>query len=160
VIVTLDSRLLGAADRIVGLADGRVTSNVVVTESVLSALFLSKCPMLAGLTPDALTRVADRLVLEKHPTGAVIYRRGDSGDKFYLIRRGAVEVVTERTGARLREGDYFGEGALVTDEPRNATAVAREEVETYTLTREHFREALAASVSLKEELLKTYLQRR
>jgi len=159
VIVTQDPRVLDVADRIVRLAEGRVTSDVVVTESVLSALFLSKCPMFAGLTPDALTRLADCMAVERHPAGAMIYRQGDRGDKFYLIRRGAVEVVTERTGAWLREGDFFGERALVSDEPRNATAVACEEVETYTLARAHFREVLAASASLKEELLKTYFQR-
>jgi putative ABC transport system ATP-binding protein len=165
VIVTHDSRFLDVADRIINLADGRIRSNVVVTESVLGALFLSKCPAFAGLTPDALARMADQMGHERHPAGTAILRQGDRGDKFYLIRRGSVDVVTdqgtkaERTVARLREGEFFGDRALLTGEPHKATVVACEEVETYTLDRQHFQEALEASASLKEQLLKAYFQR-
>jgi len=42
VLVTHDNRILDVADRIINMVDGRIKSNVVVTESVLGALFLSK----------------------------------------------------------------------------------------------------------------------
>jgi putative ABC transport system ATP-binding protein len=161
VIATHDHRILDAADRLIHLAGGRITSNVVVTESVLAALFLSKCPIFTGLTPDALARLADRMGREHHPAGAAIFRQGDRGDSMYLIRRGSVEVVTDpgKPASRLSEGDFFGERALLTDAPRNTTAVARDEVETYKLDRKHFQEALEASASLKEQLLRAYFQR-
>jgi putative ABC transport system ATP-binding protein len=161
VIVTHDHRILDAADRIVNLVDGRIRSNVVVTESVLGALFLSKCSIFTGLTPDALARLADGMEHERHPAGTTIFRQGDRGDRLYLIRRGSVDVVTDsdKPAARLNEGDFFGERALLTDEPRNVTVVAREDVEMYTLNRRHFQEALEASASLKEQLLKAYFQR-
>jgi putative ABC transport system ATP-binding protein len=165
VIVTHDNRILDVADRIINMVDGRIKSNVVVTESVLGALFLSKCPVFAGLTPDALAQMADQMDHERHPAGEEIIRQGDPGDMFYLIRRGSVDVVkdrgtpAERHEARLGEGDFFGERALLTNEPRNATVIAREEVETYTLDKKHFQEALEASASLKEQLLKAYFQR-
>jgi putative ABC transport system ATP-binding protein len=165
VIVTHDNRILDVADRIINMVDGRIKSNVVVTESVLGALFLSKCPVFAGLTPDALAQMADQMDHERHPAGEEIIRQGDPGDKFYLIRRGTVDVVkdrgtpAERHEARLGEGDFFGERALLTNEPRNATVIARDDVETYALDKKHFQEALEASASLKEQLLKAYFQR-
>jgi putative ABC transport system ATP-binding protein len=161
VIVTHDSRILDAADRILNLVDGRITSDVVVTESVLGALFLSKCPIFTGLTPDALARMADKMERERHSAGEAIIRQGDRGDKLYLIRRGSVDVLTDpgKPAVPLSEGDSFGERALLSNEPQNATFVARDEVETYTLVRKHFQEALEASASLKEQLLKAYFHR-
>lgn len=163
-IVTHDNRILDVATRIVNMVDGRIKSNVVVTESVMTALFLSKVPAFAQLAPNALAEVSDHMGREHFSPGAVIIRQGDPGDKFYLIASGSVEVLQMRDGieqivARLGVGDFFGERALMTDEPRNATVVAREETDTFTLKKDDFRSALEAHGSLKEQLLKVYFQR-
>ena len=47
----------------------------------------------------------------------------------------------------------------MTDEPRNASVIARDDAETYTLTKADFKSAMEAHGSLKEQLLKTYFQR-
>lgn len=165
VIVTHDNRILDVADRIINLVDGRIVSNILVKESVAVCLFLTKCPAFAGLTPDALSKVAEKMVLERYPAGAVIIRQGDPGDKFYLIRNGVVEVTvdqgkpTERILAELKEGEFFGEMALLTGEPRSATVVARTPLEVYTLGHEDFRAAVAASAPFREQLYKVYFQR-
>ena len=67
--------------------------------------------------------VADALVLEEFEAGEVIYRQGDAGDRFYIIKEGTV-VVSKGEGASLkvldRLGDkaYFGERALVKTDTR------------------------------------------
>ena len=67
--------------------------------------------------------VADALVLEEFETGEVIYRQGDAGDRFYIIKEGTV-VVSKGEGPSLkvldRLGDkaYFGERALVKTDTR------------------------------------------
>jgi putative ABC transport system ATP-binding protein len=163
-IVTHDNRILDAADRIVNMVDGRIISNVLVQESVAVCTFLSKCEAFAGLPPDALTKVAEKLRRESFPAGAVIIRQGDEGDKFYLIRRGSVDVIIDegkptQSVRTLSEGDFFGEKALLTGQPRSATVKAKERVETYTLTKPQFQEALAASESFKQQIYKAYFQR-
>lgn len=163
-IVTHDNRILDVATRIVNMVDGRIKSNVVVTESVMTALFLSKVPAFAQLAPNALAEVADHMGRERFPAGTRIIRQGDPGDKFYLIASGSVEVLQSRDGsevpiARLGVGDFFGERALLTDEPRNATVIAREDTDVLTLKKADFRAALEAHGSLKEQLLKVYFQR-
>jgi putative ABC transport system ATP-binding protein len=165
-IVTHDNRILDVADRLVSMVDGRIRSNVLVRESVELCQFLSRCAAFSGLTPSTLANVAEKMTPERFAAGAVICRQGGEGDKFYLIRRGSVDVVLDdgtperRVVRALGEGEFFGEMALLTGERRSATVLAREEVVTYTLDKVHFQEALAVSPSFKEELYKIYFQRR
>jgi CRP-like cAMP-binding protein len=59
----------------------------------------------------------------------------------------------------LKEGDFFGEKALITGQPRSATIRAKERVECYTLDKGSFQEAIAASDSFKQQIYKAYFQR-
>ncbi len=163
-MVTHDNRILDVADRIITMVQGRIKSNVVVRESSLVCEFLLQCPVFARLTPRTLTEVADQMVAERHPAGAVIVRQGDPGDKFYVIRNGSVEVIVEdggkrRTVATLGRGNFFGEAALLTGAPRNATVVAKEELEVYTLGKEQFEAVLRASATFEEEIRKALFER-
>jgi putative ABC transport system ATP-binding protein len=163
-IVTHDNRILDVADRIVNMVDGRIISDVLVKESVAICTFLSKCEAFAGLTADMLTKVAEKMSREVFAPGEVIMRQGDVGDKFYLIRHGSVEVIIDEgqpgeSRRTQKEGDFFGEKSLITGQPRSATIRACEPVETYTLDKPHFQEAIAASDSLKQQIYKAYFQR-
>jgi hypothetical protein len=98
-----------------------------------------------------------------YQAGTTIIREGDSGDRFYVIADGSVEV-TERGRFRRSEqaGDCFGEIALLREVPRTATVVAKSDVDLLTLDREEFlaaitgdRRALAAGHELVEERLAT-----
>jgi putative ABC transport system ATP-binding protein len=163
-IVTHDNRILDVADRIVNMVDGRIISNVLVQESVAICTFLSKCEAFAAFTPDMLTKVAEKMTRENFAAAALIMRQGDAGDKFYLLRHGTVDVIIDEgqpaeAVRTLKEGDFFGEKALITGQPRSATIRAREPVEVYTLDKPHFQEALAASDSFKQQIYKAYFQR-
>ncbi|CAK9043385.1 unnamed protein product [Durusdinium trenchii] len=61
-----------------------------------------------------------------------VIKEGDPGDAFFIIRSGdAAVVVGGRQVALLKEGDYFGENALLRDEPRSATILAKSELFTF-----------------------------
>jgi putative ABC transport system ATP-binding protein len=164
-IVTHDNRILDVADRIVNMVDGRIVSNVLVKESVSICLFLSKCEVFAGLNVDALTKVAEKMSIERYPAGATIIRQGEEGDKFYLLRRGTVDVYIDDADGKpqfvntMKEGDFFGERALLSGQVRSATIVAKEAVETYTLDKAEFQAALASIGSFKQQIYKAYFQR-
>jgi putative ABC transport system ATP-binding protein len=164
-IVTHDNRILDVADRIINMVDGRIVSNVLVKESVSICLFLSKCEVFAGLNVDALTKVAEKMSFERFPPGAVIIRQGEEGDKFYLLRRGVVDVYISDQGGTpqfihsLKEGEFFGERALLSGQMRSATIVAKDAVETYTLGKADFQAALASIDSFKQQIYKAYFQR-
>ena len=147
-IVTHDNRILDVADRIVTMVGGRIKSNVRVKEAAAVCEFLSQASVFKGLTPTQLADVAERMRRVKFPAGMAIVRQGEVGDRFYLIRKGSVDVLmqsadgAERQVTVLHEGEFFGERALITGEPRNATVVSRGEVECYTLDKGEFQEAL------------------
>ena len=164
-IVTHDNRILDVADRIVNMVDGRIRSNVLVKEAVVVCEFLRRLPTFTSLTPAALAEVAEKMRKEQYSAGTVIFRQGDVGDKFYLIYRGSTDVIIDdgtpnrRLVEPLKEGDYFGEMALLTEEPRSATVAAREDLVLYSLGKDDFNAALAASASFKEQLYRVYSQR-
>jgi len=164
-IVTHDNRILDVADRIVNMVDGRVISDVVVSEAAVICEFLRKCPLFSSLTPRTLTEVADKMALETRPAGAVLVRQGDPGDKFYLIRSGTAAVTfsggagPSRTLATLEPGDFFGEAALLSGAPRNATVTATAEITLCTLDKEEFQAVIEASATFKEQLLRVLFSR-
>jgi putative ABC transport system ATP-binding protein len=163
-IVTHDNRILDAADRIINMVDGRILSDVQIAESVRICEFLTKCRVFSALSATALSDIADKVSQEWSPSGATIVRQGDEGDKFYIIRSGSADVYREDGGqktlvARLGEGEFFGEAALVTGEPRNATVVATTDTELYALGKEDFRIAIEASPTFKEQLQRILFQR-
>ncbi|MBI2761098.1 MAG: FAD-dependent oxidoreductase [Chloroflexi bacterium] len=95
---------------------------------------------------------------EHYEPGEAIIQQGDPGDSFYLITSGEVEVVRqEATGnelvlARLRQGEYFGETALLEQGRRNATVRALTPVDVVTIGREDFSTLAGAWVQFAEQI--------
>lgn len=155
IIVTHDNRILDVADRIINLVDGRIRSDVLVQEAAIVSQMLARCEIFSHLTPRSLTEMADHLVAETFPTGTRVIREGDIGDKFYLIRQGSVVVrrgTQEQLVATLKDGDFFGEMALITGQPRNASVDTTSETILYSLNQERFRQAIGRQASFDEEV--------
>jgi putative ABC transport system ATP-binding protein len=92
--------------------------------------------------------------------GETVIREGEPGEEFFLISDGEVEVIrAEHEVAHLGPGDFFGEVALISGEPRNATVVAVNELDTYVLGKADFETALAASQSFRDQLYRVYFMR-
>jgi putative ABC transport system ATP-binding protein len=162
-IVTHDARIMDKADRIVHMEYGHIASNIVVDELKFVRTALRKCSAFAPLLPEVLEAVANSLLVGMHPElpvppqyrqgkphfevyppGGVVIRQGDPADKFYLIRRGEARVIKDgQQQLVLGKGEFFGDRALVTGEPRNATVQAIDEVELYTVDRDTFARNLA-----------------
>lgn len=163
-IVTHDNRILDVATRIINMVDGRIVSNVQVEESIIMCEFLTKCPVFSALPTATLSKMADKMLQESHVTGAEIIKQGEMGNKFYIIRQGHVEVVvddgvTSHVIASLGEGNFFGEAALLTGEPRNASVRASEPVTLYALDKVDFQAVITASSSFREQLMNVLFQR-
>ena len=163
-IVTHDARVLDAADRIVNMVDGRIVSDVHVQEEVRICEFMTKCPAFAALSPIVLAEIAEKMHRERTQSGQVIIKQGDQEDKFFLIRSGTLNVSREgpdgqTISSTLREGEFFGEAALMAAEPTSATVVAGPNTELYVLERDAFQSAIESTATFNEQILRALFQR-
>jgi voltage-gated potassium channel len=85
---------------------------------------VAKVPFFHNVGAAAIADVAQLLRPRDYPTGAVVVRRGERGDCMYFVAAGEVEIRVRPESIRLGPGDFFGELALLTGDPRNATIVA------------------------------------
>jgi NADH:ubiquinone reductase (H+-translocating) len=85
----------------------------------------------------------------------IIFRQGDRGDRLYIVVDGEVEIAKEAPGngevilGRLGPGEFFGEMALVSDNPRMATARSVTSVNLLTMDRESFHALFAYNPPLR-----------
>jgi putative ABC transport system ATP-binding protein len=142
------------------MVDGRIMSDVLLHDALRICEFLRRIELFKTLTPRQLTDVAEKMSKRHYAAGETIIRKGDPGKEFLLISEGEVEIIrADREVARLGPGDFFGEVALISGEPRNATVVAQNAVDTYVLGKADFEAALATSQSFREQLHRIYFIR-
>jgi putative ABC transport system ATP-binding protein len=159
-MVTHDHRIIELADRLVHMVDGRIVSDIVLNDALRICEFLKGVEAFKNLTPHELTNVAERMTRRQFMPGEVIIHEGEVGEELFLISEGEVEV--DRAGhevARLGAGDFFGELALMSGNPRNANVVAVRPVDTYVLGKDDFDAAIQASTSFREQLRRVYFAR-
>jgi CRP/FNR family transcriptional regulator, cyclic AMP receptor protein len=89
---------------------------------------------------------------------ASLVSQGDCTNEFYVVLRGSLRVVDQRTGedfflARLREGDVFGEMSFLDGSPRSATVLAESQSEVLAMDRDNFCMLMTANPHLGTLLL-------
>ncbi|MBI4519600.1 MAG: cyclic nucleotide-binding domain-containing protein [Gemmatimonadetes bacterium] len=105
---------------------------------------LRRVPLFESLRDEDLQGIQQIATHQQYAAGTRLFAEGESGDTFYVVLHGAVEL-TKRTPSgqeeRLavrRDGEAFGEMALLTDKPRSASARAVEPTQVLTVSREAF----------------------
>jgi CRP-like cAMP-binding protein len=102
-----------------------------------------------------------------HPKGAELCREGEPGDRLFLIYRGEVEVL-KNTGlfkeqplklAKLGAGEFFGEMALLFNEPRNATCRTTRPSLIFSLGYEDFHRVLKKHAAVRRRVKKVATER-
>jgi small-conductance mechanosensitive channel/CRP-like cAMP-binding protein len=101
--------------------------------------------LLKGLSDEDLRIVIPSIKLSQFGRGEVLIRQGETGDRFFILRRGRVEVVEERADGsapifvthidHFSEKNFFGEIALLKGEPRTTTVRADTDVEVLEINR-------------------------
>lgn len=91
---------------------------------------LGRIPLFERLNRRELQAVARILYRRRYDAGEFVFRQGDTGIGMFIIERGLVTILNEPAGqvlTELREGDFFGEVALLNETRRSASARARAE---------------------------------
>jgi putative ABC transport system ATP-binding protein len=160
IMVTHDYRIIECADRLVHMVDGRIASDVVLHDALRICEFLRAVEVFRALTPAQLTHVAEKMTKRQFAAGETVVREGEAGEEFFLISEGEVDVVrADHEVARLGRGEFFGEVALISGEPRNATVVATEPLDTFVLGKSDFQAAVGSSPSFRDQLYRVYFVR-
>ena len=137
----------------------RTTGGTLFLFSAVAPIFVISAIVIFLWTVIFEFRQAHKLfTIELFPEGTTIFRQGDPGDCVYFIRKGEVAVFDEETNSPVRTlaaGEYFGEIALVTNQPRTATIRTVSPVEVAVLGKENFLNMMRLLPTTEEEILHT-----
>jgi CRP/FNR family cyclic AMP-dependent transcriptional regulator len=125
---------------------------------------LRRVPLFAGIEPGKLKLLAFTSEVVTYQEGQVVMRQGDIGDSAYVIINGDAEVsVSTPSGdipvAKLHDGDFVGEIAILCDTPRTATVKAASELKTLRIRKEPFFELLKQFPEMAIELTRLLAER-
>jgi small-conductance mechanosensitive channel len=126
---------------------------------------LSAVDIFAPLSVDETSMLAQAAVRHVFAPGETVIRAGDEGSSMFVVHKGKVRVqVSEngrpRTVATLNEGDFFGEMALFTGEPRTANVLALEETEVLEIGHAAMKRVFDTNPDLVESLSFVMAERR
>ncbi len=127
--------------------------------------FLKRVPLFSELTDDELKNLEQKTEVLCFPRDAFICKEGQQADTMFIIKSGIVQIYCDDgTGGKkilthLKLGEYFGEMALLTAGPRNATVVALAETEVIRLKKDDFDELLKTHNGVCISIIKTLCNR-
>lgn len=133
-----------------------IRRRVEAAESV--RVLLAGVDLFQSLSADEMGRLVESARLQIFAAGEKLFRQGEPGDSFYIIRDGKVSVLVAGADgapvpvAHLGERALFGEMSLLTGEPRSATVVAETDVEVVQVAKQSFAGLLQANVELAGRL--------
>lgn len=137
------------------------SSSAAVTDNEASIAefekLLSAVPILQMLSPDALRSLAAAARPLLIVPDERILIQGDASDSLFLVAEGEVEVLVRRDGVdtpidRMGRGAVFGEMALLTGEPRNATVRAIDCVMVFEIGTQQYRPLIQAHPEWLDDL--------
>jgi small-conductance mechanosensitive channel/CRP-like cAMP-binding protein len=121
---------------------------------------LSDVEIFEPLSDEETQKLAESCEAKIFSPNEPIVRKGQDGSSMFVVHRGAVNLQVlengfSKTVATLREGEYFGEMALLTGQPRSATVVASGETEVLEIRHDALKPLFEKNPYLIEEFTKT-----
>ncbi len=109
---------------------------------------LRHIPLFSALSKNSLASLIEKVQLVELAAGETLFREGDLGTTLYVVSEGQVRAVHEGQPeielATLGDGEFFGEIAIVTNQPRTATVRALVDTELLAIDRQTIGELIAA----------------
>ncbi|OQR96142.1 cGMP-dependent protein kinase [Achlya hypogyna] len=138
----------------------KILATTASTMQLSRVQFLQNVDLLQRLSNNQLQKVAAAMKLETFADGSYIIRQGEEGHLFYIVVEGTVLCTTttvndgEKPLMTLTKGQYFGEMALMLNEPRQANCIAKGKVACYVLGRNEFTQLLGPLRSLLDRQMR------
>jgi voltage-gated potassium channel len=122
---------------------------------------LERIPLFKGVENTFIEEVALNLRMDIFTPGELIFKKGQKGQTMYFVIKGNLEVFNEDGVIinTLSEGDFFGEIALLTDQPRTAWVRALSYCDLYALEKDVFTSLLERYPEIGSHIRTIALQR-
>jgi ATP-binding cassette subfamily B protein len=136
------------------------------TELGILAHMMRKVEFFTPLTIGQVEKILPSIMLYSYDKGETVFSQGQKGDAFYIVYQGSVEIrlrqwlVLSKKIATMKVGDFLGEIALISDEPRTASVVCAEPTLMFTLIAEDFKFVLHENPAAAEEMRKIAARRK
>lgn len=129
----------------------RITGRIRLGKMLLAS------PVFAFMSQKQISYLIKNLKPERIKAGTTVFKQGDTGDKFYFIQEGSIRLERFENSLRtldiiLKQGDFFGEMALVKNIPRTATAESVNDSLLFSLDKETFCSIMGNSLFAGKEL--------
>jgi putative peptide zinc metalloprotease protein len=119
---------------------------------------LKRISLFSALSEQEMDDLATALKEERFGTGEYVIHQGDAGDKFYIVKNGVASVwqktpdETKKIVDKLGVGQYFGEVALISNAPRNASIRAETPLSLLSLNRNTFDRLVKKCINLGQQV--------
>ena len=121
---------------------------------------LGQVPLFAGCSKRELSEISTLADELSFPAGKTLIEEGRQGHEFFVLVEGDVEVRAKgRKATALGGGSFFGEMALVSSKPRNATVTTTSPVRVLVVHEQAFRRLLRDSPPIQLKVLQTLADR-
>jgi signal transduction histidine kinase len=121
---------------------------------------LKRIQLFSDLHKPALKKIADLLEDMEYQKGHYVFKKGDEGDAVFIITEGSVSVKDEDLVlSTLKEGEVFGEYALIDNKSRSASIYAEETLRILRLDRTSFSRLLTENKEIQNSLLHLFVNR-
>lgn len=123
-------------------------------------LVLRQVPLFSQMTLEQLEAINQLLSEEQYLKGEMIFREGDVGDELYIVVEGEVGIFINHGSSEqlmlttIGAGQYFGEMAILDDEPRSASVVAMADTRVLVLKGEQLKELVFQMPEIAFEIFK------
>lgn len=127
-----------------------------ITQMLIKKIMIdnAKIPLLSNLKFSHITDIVKLLQIKVFQKDEIIIHEGSEGDAMYFIIEGSVLVYNKNVHVQLKEGDFFGEIALLKNVPRTATVKATNTCKTLELTTHDFQTFVKTEPELLKEIEK------
>jgi CRP-like cAMP-binding protein len=126
---------------------------------------LRTVPIFSDLSQPALDTLAQLLTRRRYPKDGVVFFENEAGDSLFMVAAGRIKVTILGDDGReiilsvLGAGEFFGEMALLDNDPRSATTIAVEDSELLCLSRQDFEGVLAQNPDIMMTLIRVLTAR-
>ncbi|MCC7432145.1 cyclic nucleotide-binding domain-containing protein [Candidatus Peregrinibacteria bacterium] len=130
------------------------------------ANLLKSIPLFETLNEAQHAEIIKHISMEYYPENHLLFQVGDPGTCMYIIKNGIVRIYQagetasfDKEIAMLGDNDFFGEMALISDQPRNANAKVVQDAQLFVIKKEDFLKLISENPEIAERISKEFLDR-